>query len=46
MEMSETDVKTEAGSTLSVMCGTLTEHSLVKVEITSGKYNSVINRGL
>ena len=33
-------------STLSVMCGTFTEHSLEKFEIMSGMYDSVINFGL
>ena len=36
----------KAPSTLSVMCGTFTEHSLEKIEIISGMYDSVINSGL
>ena len=36
----------KAPSTLSVMCGTFTEHSLEKFEIMSGMYDSVINSGL
>ena len=36
----------QAPSTLSVMCGTFTEHSLEKNEIMSGMYDSVINSGL
>ena len=35
-----------APSTLSVMCGTFTEHSLEKFEIMSVMYDSVINSGL
>ena len=36
----------KAPSTLSVMCDTFTEHSLEKIEIMSGMYDSVINSGL
>ena len=36
----------KAPSTLSVMCGIFTEHSLEKTEIMSGMYDSVINSGL
>ena len=34
-EVCNTTVSTKAGYTLSVVCGTLTEHTLVKLEIKS-----------
>ena len=39
-------LQSKAPSTLSVICGTFTEHSLEKNEIMSGMYDSVINSGL